>query len=90
MLDRLPEKPKKDYRDSEVFKLISENEAAKRAEDARRAEEAAEMKLSGSNPSKQSLSFKVLQWMTDTEKPEEGQQESPTGRHSSLHIVIFC
>lgn len=75
---RLPEKPKKDFRDSEVYKLISENEATKRAEDARRAEEAAEMKLSGSNPSKQSLSFKVLQWMTDTEKPVEDLQDTPT------------
>lgn len=82
----MPEKPKKDFRDSEVYKLISENEATKRAEDARRAEEAAEMKLSGSNPSKQSLSFKVLQWMTDTEKPVEDLQDTPTGTYS-LHII---
>lgn len=86
LLHRLPEKPKKDFRDSEVYKLISENEATKRAEDAQRAEEAAETKLTGSNPSKQSLSFKVLQWMTDTEKPVEDQQDTPTGTYS-LHII---
>lgn len=86
LLNRLPEKPKKDFRDSEVYKLISENEATKRAEDARRAEEAADTKLTGSNPSKQSLSFKVLQWMTDTEKPVEDLQDTPTGTYS-LHII---
>uniref|UniRef100_A0A0L8GUQ2 Zasp-like motif domain-containing protein n=1 Tax=Octopus bimaculoides TaxID=37653 RepID=A0A0L8GUQ2_OCTBM len=76
---RLPDKPKINYRDSEVYKLINENESAKRAEEARRAEEAADMKLTGSNPSKQSLSFKVLQWMTDTEKPaEEEETTTPT------------
>uniref|UniRef100_A0A0L8GTX7 Zasp-like motif domain-containing protein n=1 Tax=Octopus bimaculoides TaxID=37653 RepID=A0A0L8GTX7_OCTBM len=81
---RLPDKPKINYRDSEVYKLINENESAKRAEEARRAEEAADMKLTGSNPSKQSLSFKVLQWMTDTEKPaEEEETTTPTDTNTS-------
>lgn len=63
---RMQERPKKD--ESEVAKFLRESESGGKA--GQPGSEEGEYRGGGSAANKQSMSFRVLQWMTDTDKSE--------------------
>lgn len=76
-----PEKPKKDIKESEVYKMIHQSGNQGKINDADVTKPRHDQ-----GHQKQGLSFKVLQWLTDTENDDN---ESEAGRENDPCMILF-
>ena len=85
---RYPEKPPKDIQQSEVYKMIQESESqGKRVTPLSPA--SADQSPRFLRRQNSGMSFRVLQWLTDTDNPDDEAENEEQCRNCSNFTLTF-